>query len=98
MTDEDAPDEAYILLDLGSTKPVGQIRWLFSSTLAAGLYRVEVSTDRREWLTLLDPGALEPGTWQEIDVGLDIRFVQITFTNPNAESHLGGVAEVEIWP
>ncbi len=98
VTDEDAPDEAYILLDLGSTKPVGQIRWLFSSTLAAGLYRVEVSTDRREWLTLLDPGALEPGTWQEIDVGLDIRFVQITFTNPNAESHLGGVAEVEIWP
>ncbi len=96
MTDADeAPEKASVLIDLGRTKWVGSIRWFFGDQ-ASGAYVVEVSTDRQTWITVVDPGELLPGQWQEILVGLEARYIRYTFTNPDGANQIGGLAEVEI--
>ena len=97
MTDDsDVPAKASVLIDLGRTKWIGSLRWYFGS-VASGAYAIDVSIDRQNWITLVDPGELLPEEWQELPVGLEARYIRYTFTNPEGATQLGGLTELEIW-
>ena len=92
------PAEASVLVDLGATKPIGTVRWLFAAGGLADGMRIQISEDGTTWATLAQPGNAEVGFWQELPVGVAGRYVRFFFANPNVDPAVGGLAEIEVWP
>ena len=93
------PTSAYVFVDLGASVPIRSVRWVFGVTGQADAYTVQVSTDRVSWTQLAAPPPNPPaGTWQQVQTALSARYVRWSFTNPNADPQIGGLAEVEVWP
>jgi hypothetical protein len=94
------PHEAYLLLDLGTSRSIGRVRWLGAPEGLSGTLRIEVSTDGKRWNKLAGVAQNATDTWQELWLkqSVDAQYVRFTFTNPTGEPRLGGLAEVEIRP
>jgi hypothetical protein len=92
------PEDGYFSVDLGSTKAIGTVRWLFGVEGAADQWQLQVSTDRRNWSTVADLGNAAAGDWQSIEVSAKARYVRFFFLNPNGDAQIGGVAEIEVLP
>ncbi|HKG26990.1 MAG TPA: discoidin domain-containing protein, partial [Thermomicrobiales bacterium] len=92
--------EAAVILDLGSAKPIGDVRWLFAEDDFAGGMRIEVSRGRRQWTTLAESGIAAAGEWQELtlDEKVEARYVRFVFIAADGVEQAGGLAEVEVWP
>jgi hypothetical protein len=101
------PDEAWVVLDLGTPRTVGSVRWRVAADGLVGALRIEVSTDGKRWKKAAGgeqdaaKGDQEAAKgWQELRLkqAVDARYVRLVFTNRAGAPRLGGLAEVEVWP
>ncbi|CAA9544537.1 MAG: CBM32 [uncultured Thermomicrobiales bacterium] len=90
------PSSAYAYFDLGSTKSIGAIRWMFAQTGYADAMQIQVSTNRYTWTTLATTGNATAGSWQVLTKRTSARYVRFYFTNPNRDAKLGSLSEIEI--
>ena len=90
------PDSAWFSLDLGTTQPLSTIRWVFGETGISDNLQVQWSNDSTAWTTLTTRGNASVGNWQSVGTSVSTRFVRFYFLNPNSDSQLGGIAEVQI--
>ena len=97
-----APSAAYALYDLGASKPLGAVRWMFGTGGGAGSLRVQVSTDRVRWTTVAAPSAADgcARTWRGATTSATARYVRFYFAKPSGSAlpALGNLAEVQFWP
>lgn len=98
VTDPTRPSYAYIYFDLGSTKYVGSVQWMWLTGGLADAWRIEVSTNGSSWTRVANRGNQKPGVFTTQTVGRQARYVRFYFTNPNRDAQLGSVAEVRILP
>jgi uncharacterized protein YkwD len=98
VTDPTRPSYAYIYFDLGSTKYVGSVQWMWLTGGLADAWRIEVSTNGSSWTLVANRGNQRAGVFTTQTVGQQARFVRFYFTNPNRDAQLGSVAEVRILP
>jgi hypothetical protein len=91
------PKYAYVYFDLGATKTIGAIQWMFARTGAADSWRIQVSPNKTSWTTIATKGnASSAGTWQSLIWTGSARYVRFYFNNPNNDSVLGYLSEVQI--
>jgi subtilisin family serine protease len=91
---------AYVWFDLGEVLPIRSIRLYLSALDESVEIAVECSNDRESWTGVTLPEPFEAGTWQEVMVGLDCRYVKISFipAGESEQSEIGHLAEIEILP
>ncbi len=94
------PTSAYVYFSLGSTKPIGTIRWVFGSAYGsyADAWEIQLSNNRVDWTTVASESNADPGVWQNLTVNRKATYVRFLFTNPNHDPKVGGIAEVKIFP
>jgi hypothetical protein len=92
------PTSARIYFDLGASKYVSKVTWLFRRTGWADLCTVEWSNDRVNWTFLADASKPYAGVWNERLVQRKIRYVRFVFGNPGKSPKLGSLAEVRCFP
>jgi hypothetical protein len=90
------PTYAYVWFDLGSTKAIGGVQWVFAQTGYADSFTIQVSNDRATWTTLATKGNAAAGSWQTLTTSASARYVRFSFANPNKDKQLGSLAEVKI--
>ena len=101
------PESAWMIVDLGSVKPVGKVGWLAGPDGLLGTMTIEISTDHETWQSLLDPDTGEPMQWTDtgepidwraFDVNAGARYVRFSFTNPDGAPVIGDLAEIRLLP
>jgi hypothetical protein len=92
------PDRAFVWFDLGRTRSIGEIRWLLSEAVPGVVMTVEVSSDRKDWVTVATVSDFSKGDWQRVETEVDGRYVRFTFVNPEGVAVIGYLAEVQIAP
>src|SRR5690606_22255894 len=75
-TSSTRPTVAYIWFDLGATKSIGSIQWVFAQTGYADRVRIQVSTNRSTWTTLTTVGNAPAGSWQSLAAKTSARYVR----------------------
>jgi subtilisin len=95
-----APTSAWVLVRLQNSVPVGAIRWVFGATGMADSFSIETSNDLVTWKKVTTKSNKPVGVWQEAATrsGTTAKYVRFTFTNPNGDLKLGGIAEIQLWP
>jgi uncharacterized protein YkwD len=91
------PRSAYVYVDLGSAKTIGQLQWLFSKNGSADSFKIQISSDKLTWSTLTTRTTAKAGTWQTLKVGKKARYVRFSFDNPNKDAVLGYLAEIKLY-
>jgi subtilisin family serine protease len=89
---------AFVQIDLGRTRPIGDIRWLVADSAAIAGLEIQVSTDRRTWTTLATPDAGPAGEWQSASAATEARYIRFAFPSAADGATVGGIAEIEIRP
>lgn len=89
---------AFVWVDLGSDRPIGEIRWLITNAVAGATLTIEVSSDRRSWVEVTAVSDFAPGEWRAVETDLTGRYVRFTFANPAGAPVIGYVAEIEVAP
>jgi hypothetical protein len=84
---------AFIDLDLGQRRQLTAIRWL---QVKAGPVEVRVSVDGKHWTAVGRDGGVAAGTWQELTVATEARYVRLVFFAGGKKARLGHLAEVEL--
>jgi hypothetical protein len=89
---------AYVWFDLGEVLPVSSIR-LYLTGLDEGVeIAIDCSNDRESWTGVTQPESFQAGSWQEVPVGLNCRYVRISFIPTGEQTEIGHLAEIEILP
>jgi hypothetical protein len=91
------PAAAWAYVDLGGSKRLTGVRWVFARTGAADHLRIQTSPDRRVWTTVATVGNAPQGAWQQRALSGTARYVRFYFTNRNGDPQLGYLAEVQVW-
>ena len=91
------PDEAWVWVDLGSSRPIGTVRWVFGEYGIGDYFEIEGSNDAQSWSYITKRNGKPVGVWQEKELARSYRYVRFRFENPNRDLYLGGLAEVEVW-
>jgi hypothetical protein len=91
---------AWFYVDLGSAKPIGQIRWYMGQTGMAKAFSVQISSNASTWTTVTTGTNSPAGQWTSFTLPTvqTARYVRFYFTNPTSTPMLGGIAEVSIYP
>jgi hypothetical protein len=91
---------AYVYVDLGSVKSIGEVRWVMGVTGMAGAFDIQITTDKSSWQTITSGTDSPAGEAQSytLPVPMDGRYVLFAFTNPNSTPTLGGIAEIGVFP
>jgi uncharacterized protein YkwD len=87
----------YVYFDLGVTKSVRKIDWIFARAGAADSYEIQVSTDKQNWTKVSSKANTKAGVWQTLKLSKQARYVRFYFKNPNGDAVLGYLAEVKIF-
>ncbi|HVL25665.1 MAG TPA: discoidin domain-containing protein [Thermomicrobiales bacterium] len=95
-----ASEGAWLVLDLGTVRPIASVRWLIATAGMQGSVEIELSEDGESWAPLvrLDGSALPPGGWDEQPVDVRARYVRFDLAPMGASAAFGGMAEIEVWP
>ena len=92
------PASAFVWFDLGASRSIGSVRWLFAEPGAGGRLTVQVSSDRVYWTNLAMPATSCARTWQETTTQTTGRYVRFLATKTADATVLGNIAEVQVWP
>lgn len=98
ITNATTPTYAYVYFDLGSTKSIGSVQWMWLKGGLADSWRIEVSADGVNWTLVANRGNQKSGVYTTQTVGRQARYVRFYFNNPNRDPQIGSVAEVKILP
>ena len=88
---------AWIRFDLGATRSLTGVRWLYCRTGYADAFENQISTDGTAWTTVASLGNAPANAWQALAKTTSARYVRFYFRNPTGDTRLGYLAEVEIW-
>jgi hypothetical protein len=88
-----AAKRASVVFDLGERRQLTAIRWLQTKP---GAVEVQVSVDGKHWTAVGLGGAGAAGSWQELAVATEARYVRFVFFAGGKEARLGHLAEVEV--
>ena len=91
------PTQAWVLVDLGSSKPIGSIRWVFGEAGIGDYFVIEGSNNKVNWSYITARNGKPVGKWQEKVQTRSFRYIRFRFENPNRDRYLGGIAEVQLW-
>ncbi len=92
------PDPSYAWYDLGSIVSIGSIRWVFAQTGLADQYEVQLSTNGSNWTTLGTFTNVAANSWVNLETNASGRYLRFVFHNPNGDTKLGGLGEIQLWP
>ena len=84
---------ASVVFDLGERRQLTAIRWLQTKP---GAVEVQVSVDGKHWTAVGQGGDGAAGSWQELAVATEARYVRFVFFAGGKEARLGHLAEVEL--
>jgi hypothetical protein len=90
------PRRAHVYVDLRSVKSISIVRCRFARSDTADAANVEISRDKRTWQTIGTFSNPPAGKWLKLPVDAPGRYVRFSFTNPNRDPKIGGLAEVEV--
>lgn len=91
------PASGWVQFDLGSAKTITQIRWQFAQLGSADQFTVDVSGTGTTWQTLATrSNAAAANAWETLATNVSARYVRFNFANPNRDSRLGYLSEVQI--
>lgn len=93
-----APTSAWVYVNLGTSRPIGRIRWVFAKSGYADRMTVEVSANGSTWTRVASRGNRKVGSWGEVSLNVRAKYVRWSFQNPNNDKYLGGLAEIEVYP
>jgi len=92
--------EAWVVLDLGTTRKISRIRYHASDFKWMNDFDVQYSNDKTKWTTFEQAAGLKvskPG-WHELAVRGNTRYVRFFFrNNPTGRGKIGGLGEVEVY-
>jgi uncharacterized protein YkwD len=91
------PTAAYVYFDLGVSKSIAQLKWLFSKSGYSDSYKIQISSDKSTWTTISTRSNGKGGSWQTLAVGKKARYVRFYFSNPNKDKVLGYLGEVKFY-
>ncbi|MFN8593165.1 MAG: CAP domain-containing protein [Thermomicrobiales bacterium] len=92
------PASAWVQFDLGSAKTISEIRWQFSQLGSADQFTIDVSSNATTWQTLATRGnAAAVNAWETLTTNVSARYVRFNFANPNRDSRLGYLSEVQVY-
>ena len=94
------PTTANVYISLGTSKPIGQIRWRYGASGMGDAMSLQVSDDRLLWNQIYsDTDNSNAGEWFEFSpASISAKYVRWVFTNPNGDAVIGGISEVQIYP
>jgi F5/8 type C domain len=95
---ESSPELAYVWVDLGRMRSIGEIRWLVTAAVPGVEMTIAVSSDKKTWEPVATVSEFTPGDWQAIATAVEGRFVRFSFANPEGAQGIGYLAEVEVGP
>ena len=93
-----SPAAAMTQFGLGASVPIGLLRWLHRETGYADALTIETSTDGVAWSTLLQAGNAPSLQWQGIIAGRTARFVRSPYADPNRDTKIGSLAQIQFFP
>jgi hypothetical protein len=93
-----ASERAFVWVDLGQTRSIGQIRWLVSEAVSGVELTIEVSSDRKTWEPVTTVTEFTPGDWQAVETDVDGRYVRFSFAITEGADVFGYLAEVVVGP
>jgi hypothetical protein len=88
---------ATLTLDLGASRTLTGVKWVYRETGGADEVLIQTSADTVSWRTVGRYGNAPAGSWYGEDLARDGRYVRFMFLNPNGDVLLGSLAEVQIW-
>jgi subtilisin family serine protease/outer membrane biosynthesis protein TonB len=94
------PATASLRFDLGADTSVSGVRWRFYGLGYADSFTVKIVNASGQEVGSYGPfgNGTSGSAWYGLSLdGTDARFVRFYFDNPNGDSALGSIAEVEIW-
>ena len=92
------PNPSFAWYDLGSVGSIGSIRWVFAQTGLADQYEVQLSNNGSNWTTLGTFTNVAAGSWVNLETNASGRYLRFVFHNPNGDTKLGGLGEIQLWP
>jgi hypothetical protein len=91
-----APDMIYVVAELGSAQPIGEVRLLPGSSGISGLVQIETSLDGIAWEFAGTPISSDTSDWPSLAIGREATAIRIVVTNPDGAATIGGIAEVRV--
>lgn len=91
------PSSAYLTIDYGRVHQLSGVKWGFNATGYADRFTVQTSVDRVSWSTLGTFGNAPRYAWYGAASSRQARYVRFVFANPNADTTIGYLAEVQAW-
>ena len=91
---------AWVYVDLGSSKPIGEIRWFMGATGMAKDFTIQLTNGGSVWADLTTGTDSPAGTWSTytLPAGQNARYVRFYFRNPTNTPTLGGIGEILVYP
>jgi hypothetical protein len=88
----------YVIAELGSAQPVGEVRLLPGPDGISGSVQVESSVDGVTWELAgpaIDSGS---GDWLTAPIGREAAAIRVVITNQGGAITTGGIAELRVVP
>jgi len=92
------PESAELGLDLATVVAIDRLSWLPTWPMQ-GSVDIRLSYDGTTWYGMgsIALDQLTADAWLDLPVGYTTRYVRLVFTNPNAATSVGALAEVQVW-
>jgi hypothetical protein len=92
------PSSAYVYVTIGSVLPIGTIRWVYGTADIGDDLTIQVSNDKATWTDVHTAGNAPVGEWQAVNLtNVSGKYIRWFFRNPNSDSVIGGLAEIEVY-
>jgi len=97
-TVEDYPTSGWFRLDLGESRTLTGVRWMWRLPDGGDQMVIETSADGTAWSyvgTYTDGSQMN--AWYGVNLSRSARYIRFTFLNPNNRKVIGYVSEVQVW-
>ena len=88
------PSNGYVWIDFGGVRTVSRIEYLFSNSGSADSFEIQISNDKKQWITIASLENPDAGKWLTLEWSGEARYLRFYFNNPNGDPVLGNLAEV----
>lgn len=89
--------ESRLTIDLGGTRELSGVRWMFGSSGSTGDLQVYTSLDGESWSWAGSAGARQPLTWEGIWASGPAHYVRLISVDTAGIRNLSSITEVQIW-
>ncbi|MDQ3540025.1 MAG: discoidin domain-containing protein [Chloroflexota bacterium] len=91
------PTSGQFTINYGQVHQLTGVRWGLNLSGLADQFAIDTSLDNRTWSRVGTFGNGQKNTWYGINLGRQGQYVRVTFSNPNGDSRLGYMAELQLW-